>query len=83
MKVGQLADDDPLHGRSDVFGEVFADVAARQSAHTQACCAEVLADPDAASKPHRWECCSALASVGTQQPFACTPWGPPCPPAMA
>ena len=83
VKAGELAADDPLHDRNDVFGEVFADVAARHDAHTQQCCTEVLGDVDAASKPYRWECCSALASVGTAQPFACTPWGPPCPPTMA
>ena len=75
-----LAADDPLRQRNDVYG-AFADAVARQSARTQQCCHEEL-DAKHAQAPHRWACCSAVAP-GTEHGTACTPWGPPCPPEMA
>ncbi len=78
-KPEALAADDPLRSRGEVYG-AFADVAARQSARTQECCAEAL-ERDGSSAAQRWECCSALPA--TAQAMACTPWGPPCPPQMA
>lgn len=77
VKQDKLADDDPLKNDSTVYGQVFADRAARESADTKKCCNEELAANGAGSKL-RWECCSALGGTG----MACTPWGPPCPPAM-
>jgi hypothetical protein len=65
--------------------EAFADVPARKSPRTAACCAEELGR-DGANAKRRFACCSAL---GNQVPAAvihagaCTPWGPPWPPEMA
>jgi hypothetical protein len=75
----ELAAGDPLHDRTDVF-QVFTDVTARRSPRTRECCTEALEHDGAQAKP-RWACCSALPD--NAQPPACTPWGPPCPPAMA
>jgi hypothetical protein len=80
VKREELADDDPLRQRNDVYG-AFADAVARQSARTQQCCQEEL-DAKRAQAAHRWACCSALPQ-GAQNGAACTPWGPPCPPEMA
>ncbi|MCX5745531.1 MAG: hypothetical protein NT062_23895, partial [Proteobacteria bacterium] len=66
--------------RNDVFGEPFADPSARTSPRTHECCKEEL-DHDGAQAKHRWACCTVFAQ--NEQPFACTPWGPPCPPEMA
>ena len=77
-KPKDLPASDPLHGRNDVFG-AFTDVAARSAARTVECCKETL-EKDGAQAKHRWECCSTFAI--NEQPFACTPWGPPCPPEM-
>ncbi|MBP6628806.1 MAG: hypothetical protein KBG28_15640 [Kofleriaceae bacterium] len=79
VPIGELPADDPLRGRSDAYVEAFADLGARADARTQQCCLEELAD--GAGRDHRWACCNALAAA--DQPGACTPWGPPCPPAMA
>lgn len=78
-KVAQdkLADDDPLKKSNFVYGQVFADRKARESAEVQKCCTEEL-DKNNASSKLRWECCAAVDGKGA----ACTPWGPPCPPAM-
>ena len=46
------------------------------------CCTQlVLANTDA---EHRWDCCANAAEGALQQEVgrACTPWGPPMPPAM-
>jgi hypothetical protein len=63
------------------------------SADAKACCSEVVKqsmaqDPTAERSPYHWACCSASnwgqdldvgdGGVG----WACTPWGPPVPPAM-
>jgi hypothetical protein len=81
VKPEELAADDPLHARMDVYG-AFADRAARDSARTQACCEETMI-ADGSNAAHRWQCCSALASLPAgAEPSACTPWGPPCPPEM-
>ncbi|MDC0672499.1 hypothetical protein [Nannocystis radixulma] len=78
----QLAADDPLRERMDVYGEVFADREARASEPTQACCRQELAR-EGANTPHRWSCCSALPQHENRElSLACTPWGPPCPPAL-
>jgi hypothetical protein len=75
---GELAAGDPAKDRNDVYGKVFSDRAARESAETQKCCTEELTKSGAGSKL-RWECCSALPADPSG---ACTPWGPPCPPEM-
>lgn len=77
-RTGELAADDPLKDRPDVYG-AFASVADREAARTQTCCTEQLA-ADGSAAAQRWECCSALPAPDG---MACTPWGPPCPPAMA
>ena len=75
----QLAADDPLKARMDVYGKVFANVADRTAPRTTECCTEELTTNGSSSKL-RWECCSALEP--NAQAAACTPWGPPCPPEM-
>lgn len=76
----RLPDGDPVKARTDVYGSVFADRTRREAPATQRCCSEELAQAGASSR-FRWECCSAL--LDTQDVGgACTPWGPPCPPAM-
>lgn len=80
VKQDELPDGDPAKTRPDVYGAVFADRARREAPETQQCCTEELTRSGAQSKL-RWECCSALPQDG-QVGIACTPWGPPCPPAM-
>ncbi len=53
------------------------------SSEVQACCIELLDESKGSLADHRWDCCANLpdpppANVG----IACTPWGPPVPPAM-
>ena len=75
-----LPENDPLHGRPDVYGQPFADQTARSAPRTQECCtAELTAD--GANAAHRWSCCSAVPETHAVV-MACTPWGPPCPPEM-
>ena len=77
----QLADDDPLKKRSDVYG-AFARIADRSAPRTHACCTTQLVAAGSQAK-QRWACCSALDAVPAgADPSACSPWGPPCPPAM-
>jgi hypothetical protein len=76
---GPLPDGDPLKDAPAVYA-AFVDVAARAAARTQECCTEQLAR-DNAQAAQRFECCSALGTAADA--MACTPWGPPCPPAMA
>lgn len=53
------------------------------SAEVQSCCVELLSDHDGGLPAHRWDCCANLpADAGQQINIACTPWGPPVPPAM-
>jgi hypothetical protein len=79
---GELPDGDPLKGKTAVYG-AFKDVAARSAPRTTECCTEELKAHGSSAKA-RFECCSALGDVPAgAEPSACTPWGPPCPPAMA
>lgn len=49
----------------------------------QACCAELLVKSQGALPNHRWDCCANLPANAPQNvAIACTPWGPPVPPAM-
>ena len=77
--VADLPADDPLHGKPDIYG-AFTDIAARQSAQTQQCCADEL--NAGVESAYRWACCSALGHAPPNHLAACTPWGPPCPPEM-
>jgi hypothetical protein len=53
------------------------------SVQVQTCCAEMLAADDSWMSTHRWDCCANLpADAGQNLQIACTPWGPPVPPAM-
>ena len=54
------------------------------SAEVQSCCLEELEDRDGGLLPaHRWDCCANLPdNAGENVGIACTPWGPPVPPAM-
>ncbi len=84
-KMGEaLPASDPLHDKPGVYG-AFTDIAARTSERTQQCCSEALTDGNGESA-YRWACCSALIDQNGQRPddrfMACTPWGPPCPPAL-
>jgi hypothetical protein len=57
------------------------------STDVKACCNEALVKDGAATR-YRWSCCNAIG-WGTGTPTdaaigaACTPWGPPVPPAMS
>ena len=52
------------------------------SAEVQSCCVELLGGASGLAT-HRWDCCANLpADAGQQINIACTPWGPPVPPAM-
>ena len=47
-----------------------------------ACCRESLLKHQG-SAPHRWDCCAQFdKSTSNEIHAACTPWGPPTPPAM-
>jgi hypothetical protein len=51
----------------------------------KACCTELLTAGDFPDFPERWACCSAVDAFGAggqNLGIACTPWGPPVPPAM-
>lgn len=53
------------------------------SSEVRACCVELLDESKGSLAEHRWDCCANLpdnhpASIT----IACTPWGPPVPPAM-
>jgi hypothetical protein len=56
--------------------------------YTDECCQMIAKDYDQSEDPmagqskwaERGECCGLLQWQGS---MACTPWGPPCPPAMA
>jgi hypothetical protein len=53
------------------------------AAEVQTCCVELLGDRDGGLATHRWDCCANLPADADQQVhIACTPWGPPVPPAM-
>jgi len=57
------------------------------SAEVQSCCLELLTDRDAGLglglTAHRWDCCANLPdNTDENVGIACTPWGPPVPPAM-
>lgn len=53
------------------------------SAAVQTCCVELLEKSQGALAEHRWDCCANLpADAGQSINIACTPWGPPVPPAM-
>ncbi len=51
------------------------------SSEVQACCLEMLTTSGATIGVHRWDCCANVPS-GSNVMAACTPWGPPVPPAM-
>jgi hypothetical protein len=53
------------------------------STEVQACCAELLGKSQGSLENHRWDCCANLAADAPKSlAIACTPWGPPVPPAM-
>lgn len=56
----------------------------RMSFVVEACCVEMLADLDGQGAAHRWDCCANLPAAAMTDAIgiACTPWGPPVPPAM-
>lgn len=53
------------------------------SSEVQACCVQLLDESQGALANHRWDCCANLPEVAPPSVgIACTPWGPPVPPAM-
>ena len=53
------------------------------SSDVQACCVALLDESHGALANHRWDCCANLPDPAPQSVgIACTPWGPPVPPAM-
>jgi hypothetical protein len=53
----------------------------------KACCADLLVHQTGPSDAHRWDCCANLPddlpeAERQKATMACTPWGPPVPPAM-
>jgi hypothetical protein len=53
------------------------------SSDVEACCEkELLSDEGMGTSKHRWDCCANVTSNDPKIMIACTPWGPPVPPAM-
>ena len=78
---------------ASAFGDAGDDFGATQdppkavSEDVKTCCHEKLTDQSAESWTfeHRWACCNAFGSWNSPDraiAMACTPWGPPVPPAM-
>lgn len=62
---------------------VYPGVKQSVSHDVQTCCAELLGKPEPLLN-HRWDCCANLPANPPQNlAMACTPWGPPVPPAMS
>lgn len=51
------------------------------SKEVASCCDELL-ESKGAMTPHRWDCCANTTATDEKIGMACTPWGPPVPPAM-
>lgn len=79
-QIDELPANDPLRARHDVYG-AFRDISARTDDRTVACCVAVLRDHNGSDR--RWPCCSSALPSTLELEMACTPWGPPCPPALA
>jgi hypothetical protein len=53
------------------------------SVEVQTCCEKLITSTEGVLEHHRWDCCANLpADAGASVGSACTPWGPPVPPAM-
>jgi hypothetical protein len=58
------------------------------SEDVKACCEEELASADGINSEHRFQCCGVVGygrdgvELDPAVSMACTPWGPPVPPAM-
>jgi hypothetical protein len=53
------------------------------SSEVQTCCVELLTKSQGMMESHRWDCCANVDQEGSSAlMIACTPWGPPVPPAM-
>ena len=53
------------------------------SSEVKSCCEKVLLESQGTA-PHRWDCCANVDQEKDQKiAMACTPWGPPVPPAMS
>ncbi|MBX3186439.1 MAG: hypothetical protein KF819_05455 [Labilithrix sp.] len=54
------------------------------STEVQACCVELLTKSMGMMDAHRWDCCANVdrSTASQEVNMACTPWGPPVPPAM-
>ena len=51
------------------------------STNVTSCCEHQLVEKGAGTE-HRWDCCGVVTSTDQNINIACTPWGPPVPPAM-
>lgn len=79
----------PPSGCLEIVDAVFPTVgeypgeAQSVAAEVRACCAELLGAPSGSGIAHRWDCCANLTvEAASKLAMACTPWGPPVPPAM-
>jgi hypothetical protein len=53
------------------------------SAAVRSCCADLVVNARESVEAHRWNCCANLPPEPSDEAImACTPWGPPVPPAM-
>lgn len=53
------------------------------SAEVRDCCAVLLRADSVVTLEHRWDCCANLTpAAASEVTLACSPWGPPVPPAM-
>ncbi|MCP4918343.1 MAG: hypothetical protein GY913_15645 [Proteobacteria bacterium] len=77
---------DSLEECTEHVTEVFAEASPAPSDATEECCQTITEDYDTRDLEgmetwtERDDCCELLEWQGS---MACTPWGPPCPPAMA
>ena len=54
----------------------------KTTAEVRQCCSDILVE-SGGTGAHRWDCCANHeAKDDPKIGVACTPWGPPCPPAM-
>lgn len=64
-------------------GGEFPPVAREVSAEVRSCCVDLLLNTPEPMGTHRWDCCANVPLEENEAvAVACTPWGPPVPPAM-
>jgi hypothetical protein len=65
----------PVEGRYPGERKIVAD-------GVRTCCAHLLLDKQQRLEGHRWDCCANVDDPPEEIAIACTPWGPPMPPAF-